>query len=288
MHVKINNKSQNQKDQRPYGLPARLSLSEKKPKVSKEQIREEIKEAYQSSVKPAQVDAVESQDHPEAESLKKIRKPIRRRDDSKKLDEYGDHTQTKKRYALKKKNDKLDDILEERPSSPAYPPAVVPVNCLSNQSQRRDEENKFASPSKSIDEHKDESSLKLQDLKHIPSLDELQPAPESINQQAAASLHFSQFDQDKGFVVSIEGLSREQKPMGSLKAMRRANVSQIVIRQAEIGLDDVGLKKNLSDAVKSEDQKSIYFKYADESDEEEQKGSIRQVPSNVIGEGYQP
>ena len=68
------------------------SLPEKKPKVSKEQIREEIKEADQSSAKPAHVDAVESQDHPEAESLKKIRKPIRRRDESKKLDEYGDHT----------------------------------------------------------------------------------------------------------------------------------------------------------------------------------------------------
>ena len=77
--------------------------------------------------------------------------------------------------------------------------------------------------------------------------------------------------------------------MGSLTAMNRANVSliyksQIVINQGKIGLDDVGPKKNLSDTVKSIDQESIDFKYADESDEEEQKGSIRQVPSNVIRE----
>ena len=96
----------------------------------------------------------------------------------------------------------------KKPSSPAVLPVVVPVKNLNSQGQRSNKSEKLASPSLSVDEHKDESSLKKQDLKPNPGLIE-RLAAQGSNNQLAGSLHFSQFDNDEGFVVSIERLSRE-------------------------------------------------------------------------------
>ena len=132
MHAKVNSQSLNLKDQRPCELPVCLKL-----KLSfKEQIRVEIKEADKRSFKPVKVGAVYNQDHPEAQPPEKVRKMIRRRDESKKLNEY----------RLKEKDDQLNVIKRGTPVSQAVVPAMAPIYCLNSQGEQRYEEQKLAFP----------------------------------------------------------------------------------------------------------------------------------------------